>query len=777
MTSQPGVFRQYVGRALALLIVTYVITIGGAFTGIVIPGLRQTSLALLTLVVIGWLLVFLRHPGDHLPHPAVLFALAVWALAYANSALRHPSSRVWIGTWFAALYAGAWLAMLDIQNRGAPGRWIIDAALIATVPVMLLALIQIGPWFAAWAALDRVEVVFVPPRPSSTLGNPNVLGSMLAALLPFGLIRMRWAQRRPDRVLAGLWCMLAAAVLFLTYSRGSWFAAVAGVSVLGVALARQSTQRRRLGALSALPKKTLFSPVWLLISVTVAVIVSGSVLLWSSDAFDTPRRTTSPRFAYYRIAWDVFRDHPLTGTGPFTFGLYQSAAQSIPPEQPHSHAHNLILNVAAEFGLPGLFALAVSAGLLGWRAWNMHKLQAQNRPAQHAEAAAGSASLAVFAVHALFDMPMIVPAVMLLFIALWASAFDWREWHGPPGGLRLWRVSYSFGVTLLWMLSLGIGWWTSRTYNTYVAGERMLIHGDYDNAVRLLQQAANRQPANPLYWAEYGYACGLAAANGNPAYLQPGIRAYEKALTLERPHATWWANLAALYWQAGEHETAIHAMRQAAQFAPNAPDIWINLGLYLEESNRRADAIQAYIAALEASPAWGISSFWDETALRKRVRKAHMGGPIPYVQAEEQWQAGDLHGGIRILEATIENDPSQPRPYFSIARLYVHAGQYDAARDNLAAARVLAHSDLDWAWINAVEAELALAEGNEAAWTEKLSGARARLWPDATGHPIYYGQDIANLQFLSLKVKGSLLPQIVVLGPDPLLVDLLRTDS
>ena len=772
MSQQSSRVRQIVGRAAALLALTYVLAIGGTWNGIVTPGFRQFSLAMLTVCVAAWLAVLWRQPHRRALPPGAWVILALWGAAYANSVLHHDSLRAWTGAWFGALYAGVWIVLLDLRGRGVPGRWIINGALVAVAPVMLLAIIQIAPWWPAWIALERVDVAFVPPRPPGTLGNPNALGCVLAGTLPFGLVRIRWGLRRVDRVFAALWCCLAAGVLLLTVSRGAWLAACAGIVVLVPALAHPGAWLHgRAGSTrlwSGLPR----AHARLLAVALIAVVIGGAAIAWTSDAFDTPRRETGPRMDFYRIGWRAFREQPWTGTGPFTFGLSQSEAQSIPPEQPHAHAHNLYLNVAAEFGIPGLVALIATAGWLAWRA--VRSLgRSRNSPAQRAEVAAGTAALAAFGVHGLFDMPMIVPAVMLLYLALW-SAMQEMDDVRPLSRRR--RAAFLLGLTGAWTLILGAAWWTQPTYETYVAAERLLVRGQYGEASQRLKQAAGQQARNPLYWAEYGYACGLGAADGEPAYLRPGIDAYVRALTLEPSHAIWWTNLAALHWQARDVTAAIEAMRAAVRYAPDDPDMWVNLGRYLEMAGARADAEEAFERALAIEPAWGVSSFWDETALRRRVRDRHGGEALPYIQAEQRLRAGNLSEGVRILEETVANDPSQPRPYFLIARLYVQAGELDAARDYLAAARALAHSDLDWAWIRTVEAELTLAEGDKEAWAEKRSEARARLWPDDTGHPIYYGQDVANLQFLSLKVKGSLLPQVVVLGPDPLLVELLGAE-
>ena len=511
MSQQPSRVRQIVGRAAALLALTYVLAIGGTWNGIVTPGFRQFSLAMLTVCVAAWLAVLA---------PAAPSRAATWGVgdpgpvgaAYANSVLHHDSIRAWTGAWFGALYAGVWIVLLDLRGRGMPGRWIINGALVAVAPVMLLAIIQIAPWWPAWIALERVDVAFVPPRPPGTLGNPNALGCVLAGTLPFGLVRIRRGLRRVDRVLQRCGARLAAAYCCSRSRVGhGWRPALASSSWFrrcppGAWLHGRAGSTR---LWSGLPR----AHARLLAVALIAVVIGGAAIAWTSDVFDTPRRETGPRIDFYRIGWRAFREQPWTGTGPFTFGLSQSEAQSIPPEQPHAHAHNLYLNAAAEFGIPGLVALVATAGWLAWRA--VRSLgRARNLPAQRAEAAAGTAALAAFGVHGLFDMPMIVPAVMLLYLALWSAV---QEMDDVRPASRRRRAAFLLGLTGAWTLILG-GVVTQPTYETYAwrngCGARSSWRYD---------PAAETQPGSRRVTRYFGRVCmcGLGATDGEPAYLHP----------------------------------------------------------------------------------------------------------------------------------------------------------------------------------------------------------------------------------------------------------------
>ncbi|NDJ79330.1 MAG: tetratricopeptide repeat protein, partial [Chloroflexi bacterium] len=246
------------------------------------------------------------------------------------------------------------------------------------------------------------------------------------------------------------------------------------------------------------------------------------------------------------------------------------------------------------------------------------------------------------------------------------------------------------------------------------------------------------------------------------------------ALDLEAPHAIWWTNLAALYWQDGQQADAIHAMQQAIDIAPDAPDLWLNLGVFYEASGQPESARAAYRQMLELEPTWGQAAFWDETPLRRDVIAAAPVELAPYDQALALWQADERDAAREVLQAEIDRDPAQPFPYVHLARLYVVAGELGRAEDHLAAAELFVHTDEGRAWIAYVESAIATVRGDADLAAEKLTLTRELYLPDATGQPIEYGRDIARYQFLSLTVRGALLPQVQTFSPDPALLDLLQ---
>ncbi len=759
-------YAQLAGRSVVTLIVAYTLALGGTFNGILIRPLQTVSLVILSAGVVVWAVKTRR--GSFVPQTSLDRALALWGIAYAISTVNNPSGRVLIGLWYAGLYAGVWFLLNDLRL---PGRWITDAALFTSIPLILLALAQVANWFPEWIAVRQsgIDVPFVPPRPPSSLGNPNALGIVLAMLLPLGVVRARWSVRALDRRLWVIWVALALVVLYLTASRGAWLGAAGALSVQGWMTLRQAGRFRIAAWWADRSPRTRIG----LASVGLVVIgVLLVVLVFSRSVFDTPRRASSERLDIYRVALETFEKHPLTGSGPFTFGLIWLDNRSVPPDQPHTHAHDLILNVAAEMGLPGLVALTVTLLLMarGWR----RALQAVADPAEKAHIVACGAALAAFGAHGLVDMPMMVPAVMLLMLAILAAGIGVPMPSAAPGRVRL---SLARFVPLgMWIGVLAAGWWSARVYADYVQGERFLFNGDTNRGAETLRRVTEEQPFLALHYVAYGYACGLAAAGGDTTRLPAGIDAYERALDMEAPHADWWANLAALYWQNDQRDQAVEAMLQATRYAADDPGMWFNLGVYYELQGIRNRAEDAYQRVLENDPEWQYAPFWTETALRRSVLSEKVVDDIPFVRAQAFWQAGQITAALGVFQAEIERDPAQPAPYFGIARLYLADGEFERAQDYLDAGKLLVHNPINQAWFYAIEGELARADGDTTLWQSDLALASDIILPDQTGTPVYlYGRDIAHLHFLRVTVRGSLLPQVYTLGPDPILRDWLET--
>lgn len=213
---------------------------------------------------------------------------------------------------------------------------------------------------AAWAAGGLLAAVwgilrsapYWPIGASTPLLLPTALGTTLAATAVLVLGIWTVADGVPVRILAAGGLVVVLTALELTWSRGAWIAALAGLAVM-VILA----PRRRAGLL-------VLCLVTLLLA--TAAIGPGRVSLARRIEAIPSAAFNLDRLTLWEGALRIARAHPVLGTG---YGTFSRAWRRHMPEdivQEATTAHNLFLTYAAETGLVGLAAfLAFVAAALG----------------------------------------------------------------------------------------------------------------------------------------------------------------------------------------------------------------------------------------------------------------------------------------------------------------------------------------------------------------------------------------------------------------------------
>lgn len=241
--------------------------------------------------------------------------------------------------------------------RSERGPLVLGRAIVAAVglTVVYSLLQRSGVLAAEWRGAFRV---------GSLLGNPSNYGVFLVALSPM----VAWvALRDRSRLLrAAALAVLAGALasLFWTLSRGAWVAAVCGVVAAGclmlVGRIRISDRRRALAVAV----------------VVVAVIAIGAVLTPGFSKRAASVADLGSKTVEWRLnAWDstvaMVGSRPFLGFGPdnyrYAYRVFQQPGQIAGRYgyQTVEAAHNLELDTAAAFGLPGLAALLA----LAWFLW------------------------------------------------------------------------------------------------------------------------------------------------------------------------------------------------------------------------------------------------------------------------------------------------------------------------------------------------------------------------------------------------------------------------
>lgn len=327
---------------------------------------RPVGEVLLLAVVGAWIVRALWSGPPRLPPLRWLAAAAMFAVAgivaaaladYPKFALRDLRTVILEPAAFFVVLASV------LRNRDDVRRLL--AALAAGAALAALAALALIPFGAV------VTEVF-PPRVRGTFGSPNnlalvleraapvALGLALAAATNTSLSRQgRWGWRR-FAGMRGFWMLVLGvllAVLVLTWSRGAWLGALAGLTVAARPLWAQVGFRRRVLAIGSL-----------LAALAAIVLLTGvdriGQLLRIGDG------GAVSRLAIWESAWRMVRDTWLFGVGPDNFLTHYRAYMR--PEawrEPNiSHPHNLVLDAWVSLGVIGLAALAAVLALF-WRDW------------------------------------------------------------------------------------------------------------------------------------------------------------------------------------------------------------------------------------------------------------------------------------------------------------------------------------------------------------------------------------------------------------------------
>lgn len=545
---------------LLVAVFVYLAVAGATFNAVLtLLDIQALTLVLLAISVVAWRIYHRQQSWQWFRTPLdAVFVL--WGVAFLVSILSNPLTwrRSAEALWYIGLYVGIWYMLLDlIANNAIRRRTIIDALLITGAVAIFFGYLQVILIFSNSGDI---------PRPVGTIGNTNAYGAFLLFLVPFALVQALQSKRRIARITMSLYTLSALILLFLTTSRGAWIgtgAALAAVMVLWLA-------HQDLLSVAKLRHWWLQQPVRIKRVVQAATLTAALAIIGVIVVFIMLLNESGRQLYYRTYIWDaalsMFTESPLSGQGLFTFGHHLALHDSIPPGQPHAHAHSVPLTVAAELGLVGLAALLASLIVGLWLMWrNWRTVKRDQRP----EFIAASAALIGFGTHHLIDTPSMMPLIALmgaLVLALALTPYD------PQPMQSRWRsFGHPIGMAVLWVLILAVGFWHHTVYRDYIHTLRTALETEnYAEMAQQMQRVVDADPRQPAYINQQAFLYAFAAhQTGDLEAARASANAFEQFLVLEPYDATNWANLAGLYWQLGQTENALIAIERAIVFAPN----------------------------------------------------------------------------------------------------------------------------------------------------------------------------------------------------------------
>lgn len=239
--------------------------------------------------------------------------------------------------------------------------------------------------------------------------HANLIAGILLLGLPFAFGECYNTARQKQWLaftLFALVTLFTTFALFMTTSRGAWFAALVFV-LLGSLVYGAMRLARRLGYSSNIGIAVLFNLILLLILASTAL--GGAQV---SHFLDTVLGTVAsvPRLDLYNQVLQLIQDYFWTGAGLDTFVTTYSTYLLLISVPFLYHAHNLYLQIWFEQGILGLIAFLWVLG--AFYVWVM-----QRRKRIDWIALAGVAAVSMMLLHGLVDVPLYFSRVIpLMFI-------------------------------------------------------------------------------------------------------------------------------------------------------------------------------------------------------------------------------------------------------------------------------------------------------------------------------------------------------------------------
>ncbi|MDR7472090.1 MAG: O-antigen ligase family protein [Armatimonadota bacterium] len=622
-------------------------------------GRDPTSLAIAQVVVYLLLLVLIWTGRARLLSAvgkAMMGVLAVMALTSFTSVRPEASVRQ-ILLW--TMYLGIVVIVESTVTSSQAARRVADALVAIAGWLVLIAL------FMHWGA-DTPRM-----RWYSTFYWPNPFAGFLLLVLPLELVRYLRAETLRDSLAHGAMSVLLGVGFVLTYSRGAWLS-LAAVSPLAVWLLRPLSWWKTFGRTVLLGAVVAAAVVGLTAGPSPRSAVSALAERATSTA-DLGDYSIQGRLHFWRAALDIFRDHPLLGTGPGTFGAVHAAYQS-DARYYSKDAHNLYLQSAAEMGMLGL--LSILALVVGVFVTWIASLTAARGSALYPVAAGLGVGLAAFFVHSALDMDWMFPAgpavawaSVGILSALGAGGIVARSRRAGQGavGPRLVAV-----VSLLLVTMVAQSFYVA--HRKFVDGQAFARRHQWGRAAQAYLAAARWNPLNAGYHA----AAAVALIQSDPVHPAPAENHLRRAMSLDPRNASHPLDLARFILQSpraedryGEIEGLLQ--RSLALDPMNRPDAYRLLASVYLAQGRPEEAERTYRRAGEQYLGKGLSQgvlymlLWPQAA--------------SLLQEWARWEArqGNGQAAETILLRLLQEDPAWAPAYLQLSQLYRRMGRREEA--------------------------------------------------------------------------------------------------
>ena len=447
-------------------------------------------------------------------------------------------------------------ALVNAEPAGSMRVWFL--ALLGAAAAAYFLLVHdwdaYAPKIEAVVQLGRALQSPLPSLPGRAF-NPNIVGATIAMTLPFaGLVAAQTGRRLlsvPKPKPAGLWLafavglgslILAAFGLVMTVSRSAWLATVGALLLAGIwAVAG------RLGSRSLAHKGWIFLG-WLVLGLGAVLVV---ITVWPGGTGALVGALPGPdniqaRAELLRKSLTLIHDYPFIGAGLESFQMVYSTYAMLIHVGFSLHAHNVLVDMWIEQGLPALLILVWIYALFARAFWyeRSHGSSRQRRW----EIGAAALSLLVIFLDGLGDSPLYKTRAVLFFFVPLAFA-GWQ----PRQQAELDRRWAKLALPLAMIALLG----------ALLVWRRPLLSLVFSNLGAVHQTQAE---LGVYSWPEWP----IQDAVRQEVDLGRAIAEFERALDLDPRNATANRRLGMIELSLGEYEDALAHLEMAYAEEPGS---------------------------------------------------------------------------------------------------------------------------------------------------------------------------------------------------------------
>ena len=518
-------------------------------------------------------------------------------------------------------------------------------------------------WYQNWLSVNPgVWIPTITYRPATA----NVMAPILNLTAILAIVFLYHTKGVGKKIFFATITLAVLFMLFLTSSRGGWLGAGAGLGLLMVVIGYLEKDRLVDIFIKIKANKVLFG--FLIISVFVVIGISGYIL-YKQAIHPTHGSIFNSRTAFWQTAIATFKDNPILGQGPFTYGSAFLSFYSTPPGQVWTHAHSSLMNLLAEMGILGFFALA----FLAISYFRVFFKNFKQKIRQSFLFLPTTAFILAYLIHSLFDSLHMEPALIWSLAILMGAAIAEN-----PQSLN--QNNSAVKKRPWWVLILiAFAWFGIWTITPYYQAVELANQNQWQQAYEKFEQAVKRDPGNALTHQQLALSAAVLAQQGDPAMLDVAIKALQTTIQHEPSWALNHANLASLHFTKYDTQNGLLYAENAILLAPNSTlfkliynPTWSKVDfseIYSVSSNMRQRLSNEYLLNNE------------ETALR--LSEFHQYSWAHNIEAKVHLENGDLISANRALLnaelAYAANNSDSIETKWLWAEFYAKKGDYEEA--------------------------------------------------------------------------------------------------